>query len=88
MSRLPSEHFGAVIRQMRKSRGWSQERLAADACVNRTYMGEIERARAIPTLATAEKLAQALHVALSELISRCEAPASVERRSGQLENVD
>ena len=88
MSRLPSERFGAVIRQMRKARGWSQERLAADACVNRTYMGEIERARAIPTLATAEKLAQALHVALSELISRCEAPASVERRTGQLENVD
>ena len=88
MTRLPSQHFGAVIRQMRRSRGWSQERLAADACLNRTYMGEIERARAIPTLATAEKLAQALEVALSELISRCEAPASAARTVDRFEQVD
>jgi transcriptional regulator with XRE-family HTH domain len=88
MSRLPSERFGAVIRQLRKSRGWSQERLAADASLNRSYMGEIERAHAIPTLATAEKLAQALEVALSELISRCEAPASPNRTSTALEQVD
>ena len=88
MTGLPSEQFGAVIRQMRKSRGWSQERLAADACLNRTYMGEIERARAIPTLATAEKLAQALHVALSELISRCESVPAVHPRVDRLENVD
>ena len=75
MGRLPSERFGAVIRQLRKARGWSQERLAADAALNRSYMGEIERAHAVPTLATAEKLAQALEVALSDLILRCEAPA-------------
>ena len=87
MTRLPSQHFGAVIRQMRRSRGWSQERLAADACLNRTYMGEIERARAIPTLATAEKLAQALEVALSELISRCEAPASATRATDHREHI-
>ena len=77
--RLPSERFGAVIRQLRKSHGWSQERLAADACLNRSYMGEIERARAIPTLATAEKLARALKVPLSDLISRCESPAPAGR---------
>ena len=35
-------------------------------------MGEIERATAMPSLATAGKLAQALDVPLSELISRCE----------------
>lgn len=88
MGRLPSERFGAVIRQLRKARGWSQERLAADASVNRSYMGEIERAHAIPTLATAEKLAQALEVALSELISRCEAPATSNRAVATLERVD
>ena len=87
MNGLPSERFGAVIRQLRKSRGWSQERLAADACLNRTYMGEIERARAVPTLATAEKLARALEVALSDLISRCESPAPASRALDQVENV-
>jgi len=77
MSGLPSERFGAVIRQLRRSRGWSQERLAADAALNRSYMGEIERAHAIPTLATAEKLAHALEVPLSDLISLCESPDGV-----------
>ena len=70
----PSKRFGPVIRQLRESRGWSQEHLAAQASLNRSYMGEIERAKAMPSLATAEKLAQALNVALSELISRCEHP--------------
>ena len=64
--------FGSVIRQLRESRGWSQERLAGTASLNRSYMGEIERATAMPSLATAEKLALALDVALSDLILRCE----------------
>jgi transcriptional regulator with XRE-family HTH domain len=65
--------FGIVVRQLREQRGWSQERLAHRAELNRSYMGEIERAVAMPSLATAAKLAQALQVPLSELISRCEA---------------
>ena len=76
MDRLPSERFGSIVRQLRKSRGWSQERLAGRAELNRSYMGEIERANAMPSLATADKLAQALEVPLSELISRCEVPAA------------
>jgi len=70
--RKPSTRFGAVIRELREARGWSQEQLAAQASLNRSYMGEIERATAMPTLATAEKLAQALELPLSILISRCE----------------
>ncbi|SPE33047.1 Transcriptional regulator, Xre family (fragment) [Burkholderiales bacterium] len=67
-----SERFGAVIRQQREARGWSQERLAGQAELNRSYMGEIERAAAMPSLATAAKLARALEVPLSHLISWCE----------------
>ena len=67
-----SERFGAVVRQLRESRGWSQERLAGIADLNRSYMGEIERADVMPSLGTAAKLAHALEVPLSELISRCE----------------
>jgi transcriptional regulator with XRE-family HTH domain len=67
-----SERFAIVVRQLREARGWSQERLAHRAQLNRSYMGEIERATAMPSLATAGKLAQALDVPLSELISRCE----------------
>jgi len=67
-----SERFGREVRQLREARGWSQERLAGRAELNRSYMGEIERASAMPSLATAAKLAQALEVSLSQLISRCE----------------
>ena len=66
------ERFGRVVRGLRESRGWSQERLAHVAELNRTYMGEIERADAMPSLATAAKLALALEVPLSSLISLCE----------------
>lgn len=64
--------FGRVIRQLREQRGWSQEQLAHRAELNRTYMGEIERATAMASLATAAKLARALELPLSSLISRCE----------------
>jgi transcriptional regulator with XRE-family HTH domain len=70
------ERFGSVVRQLREARGWSQERLAGCAELNRSYMGEIERATAMPSLATAAKLAQALEVPLSRLISRCEESAA------------
>jgi transcriptional regulator with XRE-family HTH domain len=69
------ERFGLVVRELREARGWSQERLAGRAELNRSYMGEIERASAMPSLATAAKLAHALEVSLSELISRCEESA-------------
>ena len=66
------QHFGNVVRQLRQARGWSQERLAWRAELNRSYMGEIERARVTPSLSTAVKLAQALELPLSELIAHCE----------------
>ena len=70
------ERFGAVVRWHREARGWSQELLAHQAGLNRSYLGEIERAAAMPSLATAAKVAQALELPLSALISRCEASTS------------
>jgi transcriptional regulator with XRE-family HTH domain len=64
--------FGPVVRALRESRGWSQERLAGRAELNRSYMGEVERATVAPSLATAAKLARALEIPLSQLISLCE----------------
>nr|WP_051378733.1 helix-turn-helix transcriptional regulator [Derxia gummosa] len=66
------ERFGFVVRRLREARGWSQEALASRAELNRSYMGEIERAAVMPSLATASKLAGALGLPLSELIARCE----------------
>lgn len=69
----PVQHLlGPIVREARISQGWSQERLAETAGLDRSYVGEIERGRVSPTLLTLEKLATALQLAPSELISRCE----------------
>lgn len=68
--------FGAVVRQLREGQGWSQEKLAEHADLNRSYLGEIERGDAIPSLATIAKLAKALGLHLSALLARCEEVSS------------
>lgn len=65
-------NFGVAVRQLREARGWSQERLADQADLNRSYVGEIERGRAIASLLTVEKLAAALGVRPSALVMRGE----------------
>ena len=69
---LAIEQFSLVLRQLREERGWSQEQLAERADLNRSYLGEVERGRAIPSLITVSKLAGALEMQLSSLIARCE----------------
>lgn len=67
------QSFGIGVRQLRKARGWSQERLAENSNLNRSYIGEIERGRVIASLLTVEKLAAALKVPPSALLTRGEA---------------
>ena len=65
-------HFSQVLRQLREERGWSQEQLAERADLNRSYLGEVERGHAIPSLITLAKLAGSLEIRLSSFIARCE----------------
>lgn len=67
-----NHQFGFVVRQFREQRRWSQEVLADAAGLNRSYLGEIERGDAMPSLATIAKLAKAFELSLSELMARCE----------------
>jgi transcriptional regulator with XRE-family HTH domain len=64
--------FGDVIRSQRELRGLSQEALAELAKLNRSYLGEIERGIAAPSIETMQKLADALGEKLSSLLSECE----------------
>lgn len=64
--------FGLVVRAARRRQGWSQEAFAERADLNRSYLGEIERGDVVPSLHTLAKLAAALELRLSELLSRCE----------------
>jgi transcriptional regulator with XRE-family HTH domain len=66
------EQFSMVLRQLREERGLSQEQLAERADLNRSYLGEVERGRAVPSIVTVSKLAGALDIRLSSMIARCE----------------
>ncbi|WP_213954461.1 MULTISPECIES: helix-turn-helix domain-containing protein [unclassified Variovorax] len=66
------ESFGVAVRRLREQQGWSQEQLAEHSDLNRSYVGEIERGRVIPSIVTARKLADALKLNTSGLLARCE----------------
>jgi len=64
--------IGRVIRKQRKRRGLSQESLAALANINRSYLGEIERGSASPSIEMIQKLATAMNERLSLIIEEYE----------------
>ncbi len=66
------EDFGVTVRQFREGKGWAQEELAERSDLNRSYVGEIERGRVIPSIVTAQKLATALGINMVGLLMRCE----------------
>ena len=70
MSRRPDPvhaRFGARIRELRNRRGLSQETLAAEAGIHRTYVGGIEVGLRNPSLKNIARLARALRVPLKDL---------------------
>ena len=64
--------IGRVVRANREQRGLSQESLAELANLNRSYLGEIERGLAVPSIETLQRLADAFGERLSVLISQYE----------------
>lgn len=59
--------FGKNVRELRKSKGLSQEELAYKADLHRTYIGMIERAEKNITLENIRKLANAFDVQIKVL---------------------
>lgn len=65
--------FGAVLADLRATRGLSQEALAHDAGLDRTFVGRIEQGVRQPTLSVIAALATALGVAPETLVARARA---------------
>lgn len=59
--------FGKRVRQLRLARGFSQESLADEVGLHRTYIGNIERGEESVSIDNVAKIAKALKVSLSEL---------------------
>jgi len=60
--------FGARVRALRSSKGYSQESFAAKSGLDRTYIGGIERGERNLALRNIECIAKALDISLSELM--------------------
>lgn len=61
--------LGATVDSFRLARGLSQEQLAFDADIDRTYVSQIERALINPSLLVLHKLANVLGATVSALVS-------------------
>ncbi len=59
--------FGNRVRELRHRLDISQEALAERCGLDRTYIGGIERGERNPSLKNIWKIAQALHVPISDL---------------------
>ena len=62
--------FGVNLRQAREAKGLSQEALAHQAGLHRTYVGAVERGERNVSIDNIERLARALGVTPAELMRR------------------
>lgn len=62
--------FGRAVRELRKERGVSQEELADEIGLHRTYIGSIERGERNVGLNNVIRIASALDVRASGLMAR------------------
>lgn len=61
------QRFGRRIRQLREAKGWSQERLAAEAQLHATYISEVEHGKRNISIDNIARLAEALDVPIAAL---------------------
>lgn len=59
--------FGKRVRELRKNQGLSQEKLAAMAGIDTTFIGSIERGDANPSLKIIGRISEALNVDIADL---------------------
>lgn len=68
----PESEFGGVLRKLRAETGLSQEKLAFESGLDRTYISLLERGLRQPTLGTLFSLSEALNVRASLIVARLE----------------
>jgi transcriptional regulator with XRE-family HTH domain len=69
--------LGANVRHYRKLKGLSQERLALDAGMERSYVSDLERGTRNPSVRALGRLADALGIEPKLLLEKSAAAASI-----------
>lgn len=62
--------FGLRVKELRLSKGYSQEKLAEISDLDRTYIPGIEAGKRNVSLVVVEKLAKAFTISMSELLNQ------------------
>jgi len=62
--------LSANIIRLRTARNWSQEELADQAGLHRTFVGSVERGERNVTISTLEAFAEALDVSVTDLLTK------------------
>lgn len=60
--------FGKRLRQLRTSKGLTQEQLAEAAGITATYTSDLERGEKVPSLSIVLRLARAFDIPVAELL--------------------
>lgn len=66
------ETFGKVLKKFRTQKGLSQEQLALDADLDRTFISLLERGLRQPSLNTLLQISNALDTKASEIVAQVE----------------
>ncbi|MDT8412262.1 MAG: helix-turn-helix transcriptional regulator [Vicingaceae bacterium] len=64
--------FGLVLKELRQKKGLSQESLANQSDIDRTYISDIEKGERNISLNIIERLSGTLQISLSELFKKIE----------------
>ncbi|WP_152530586.1 helix-turn-helix transcriptional regulator [Paraburkholderia dilworthii] len=83
--------LGKRVRECRLAAGLSQERLAHEALIDRTYVSAVERGKANPSVLTVANICHALGIHLSELfhpLDISERPDGSRRAAPQRKQAD
>lgn len=64
----PRVQFGQHLAKLRKAKGWSQEKLALESGLARSYLGGVERGQRNIALVNICKLAESMELPPAELM--------------------
>jgi len=81
---IKSSAFSIVLKRLRKKLGISQELLAHEAGLDRTYISLLERGARSPSLITITRLAKSLQIRPSELLRMIEVENRIHGKPGSL----
>lgn len=66
------EAFGQVLKELRKEKGLSQEELAHESGLDRTFISLLERGKRQPSLGTIISIANILELSASNFVKKVE----------------